>query len=136
MTLEEVENSLPSGFHDARLHRLEIDWTSAQAAFELWVDVTDTDDTQEYVQRARVEISGLGFISFEAPQSVNEATSAKGLWIDAEALSVAPDGYPPIPSGYFLHRIYVNNWNRFLFVCGQEATLIWLEATRVPLRRR
>ena len=40
-TIEQLERNLPNGFHDARLRRLTIDYSTAHAAIALDVLVND-----------------------------------------------------------------------------------------------
>jgi hypothetical protein len=62
-----------------------------------------------------------------------------GLWIDAGEGAASEDarGRPPqIPDGSFLHWLFVNDWNRFIHLCGRRAALRWVEQQPVRMRGR
>src|SRR5579864_1916630 len=70
MTLEELENTLPNGLHDADVHRIAIDYAERRVTFDLAVWVGNLDDPperREAYQIGRIEISGLLFIVMEPP---------------------------------------------------------------------
>lgn len=137
MTLADLSDPLPWGFHDACLERLELDWLRAQLTLTLRLMMSEH---QEMDQRARITIDGLVFCSIEAPEIDStkgyEPTPDGGLRVNdgpgaAEAGSMP---LPPTPQGCFLHWFYVDSWNRFIHVCGREARLDWLEPSPVPSR--
>jgi hypothetical protein len=136
MNLAEIEASLPWGFHDAYLERLEIDWVQSRLAFELRLMMTESQDKD---QRARLTVNGLVYCSVEPPivdPPAYEATSPDGLWIDAgDGAAADAVGLPATPPGCFVHHLLVSNWNyRSIHICGTAADLTWLEPEPVASR--
>ena len=78
MTLDEIEDSLPWGLHDAHLEGIDLDWCSAQARFRLRVAVSEPQDLD---QRCLLIVTGLVTCSIEAPRLAPAATPS-GLWVD------------------------------------------------------
>jgi len=70
MTLEELENTLPNGLHDADVHRIAIDYAERRVTFDLavWVGkMEDPPERREAYKSGRIEVSGLLFIVMEPP---------------------------------------------------------------------
>ncbi len=73
MTLEELENSLPNGLHDAEVRKITLDYEHRQLTVDLAVWVGNMDehrDLREAYKAAQVQISGLLFAVMEAPDRV------------------------------------------------------------------
>ena len=61
-----------------------------------------------------------------------------GLRIDAgegPANDEVKSRLPQVPDGCFLRWLFVNNWNRFIHICGRRADFTWLEPQPVRARR-
>ena len=61
MTLEEIENSLPNGLHDAEVHRLIVDYSQRKLTVEVAVWVGNLDgprEMHEAYRGGRLEIRG------------------------------------------------------------------------------
>jgi hypothetical protein len=136
-SLADIERGLPWGFHDARLEGLELDWPGARATLSMRLMF---GERQERDRRCRVDITGLVYCSIDAPEidpaRGYEPTPADGLWVDAGDREL-PDQRPvrpPTPAGCFVHWFFVQNWNRFIYVCGRDAVLTWKEPAEVPAR--
>ncbi len=127
MTLDEIEDALPWGFHDAYLEQLEIDWSSGRAVLGLRLMMSEHQDMD---QRAKVIVEGLHYCS--VPPLVQP--DAGGLWLDTGAETKTLSGHPPVPAGHFLHYFFVRESNQFIHICGRDARLEWIESAPVPAR--
>ena len=71
MTLEELEDQLPNGFHDSMVSRLSLDFVSRTAVLELslWVGDLESDDEslREAHRNAAVTLRGLQFCAVDPP---------------------------------------------------------------------
>jgi hypothetical protein len=137
-TLEAIEAALPWGLHDAYLERMEIDWVGQHLMLTVRVMISERQDMD---QRALVTIAGLVFCAIDAPEidpaRGYEPCPPHGLWIDVgtgAANEHARATLPPTPNGCFLSWIFVQNWNRFIHVCAQDATMTWIDPAPVPAR--
>jgi hypothetical protein len=138
MTLEELEATLPWGFHDAYLERIEIDWPKAKLVLDVRVMITEHQDMD---QRARITVTGLVFCCIDPPEidptRGYEPTPDHGLWIDSgegPANEDARSRLPEAPGGCFLQWLFVHQWTRFIHICGRNVELVWLEQEPVPSR--
>lgn len=127
MTLEEIEDSLPWGFHDAYLTRIETDWAQRQLALELRLMIAEHQETD---QLARVTVTGLHFFVAFPPSNPAGTPRHELPWIDAGPGRFSTDAdvaLPPTPEGHFLHHLYIReDWQTF-YICARDASLEWLE---------
>jgi hypothetical protein len=60
MTLEDLENTLPNGLHDAEVQRIEVDYALRKLTLEVAVrvgDMGEPPERREAYKSARIEIS-------------------------------------------------------------------------------
>ena len=128
MTLDELENQLPWGLHDAELARLEVDWASRRLTLEVRCQL---GERQEASRLARVTLEGLQFFVALPPTGAPPPGRPS---INAGAGRIPGDHtpLPAVPEGSFLHHLYTYDSWQYLYVCAQSAALIWLEPEPVP----
>jgi hypothetical protein len=137
VSLEQIESRLPSGFHDAVLNRLCIDFEAAAVYLDLAIDVgspeSATQAEREARRRARLTLTGLQYCVIDPP---NEPASAppgvqtrppRGARIDIVygQPSTSPRALPPLADGVSLYSIYVADWNSFIRLAAKHARLDW-----------
>jgi hypothetical protein len=131
MNLEELEASLPNGLHDAQLCRFEVDYINRTASIVVSIWIGDLDGTtreaREVYRQARIDLQGLAFAAVDPP----EKTSGDGsLRIDS-GTGVAPTSDLILPShlpkNCFVHWIFVTQWNAFIHVAAETATICWMD---------
>src|SRR5688500_2720665 len=134
MTIEELERSLPSGFHDALIHRLSVDYVARTAALEVDIDVGDPEAAEcaerERKRRACVTLEGLIFLVVESPDSAYPYGAGKPLWGDTAPIVRDSPGVPrlpALPAGAFEFCVFVNQWNAFMYLAGTHVSLEWAE---------
>jgi hypothetical protein len=132
MTIEEVEKTLPNGFHDASLEKLNIDYHERAAKLDLLVDVGDPDSegNEEAKRKGVLTVSGLLFCVIAPPDSRSPYQKAEGLWI-ADSGPYKSDKIPaklpePLPKGAFAHYFFVNDWNAFIIIAATDARFDWI----------
>ena len=92
MTLEEIENSLPWGLHDAYRERIEIDWLAQRAVLRVRLMLSEHQDLD---QRAHVVVDGLVYCSIDPeidPARGYDPMPAAGLWLGSGPRTVAIRG--------------------------------------------
>jgi hypothetical protein len=85
MTVEEIEDSLPNGLHDAEVHQFVVDYAKRTLTAELavWVgDVDDPPDRLETCRAARIDVEGLLFLIMEPPDPKYPFDKSAKLTID------------------------------------------------------
>jgi hypothetical protein len=125
-TIEQIESSLPNGFHDALLLRLSIDYRIGEAV--IGIDVVVNDERIPEYREGLLRISGVHFLVVDAPGPVI-LNSPRQSRIDAGPghPSRSTINLPSVPSGHFLHWFFVNDWNAFIRVAARDATFEWVD---------
>ena len=129
MTLDELAASLPNGLHDAELSAIALDFAKREARLSLDIWIGD-DEVLEAYQQAEVTLSGLIFWMSEAPDASYPYELAEAITIDSGPLSQLPaekrPQLPPITTTAFLNWIFVVDWNAFIYLAAEDASLRWI----------
>lgn len=137
MTLEEISDSLPNGFHDAQIKKLNLDYVNREATFdlEIWIgtDSSTKGEERDAYREARLTLSQLLFCVVEPPDPNYPYQEGKPLWVDAGSslptqTSTSIRLPEPLPEGAFIHWFFVNNWNAFIHVAAENARLEFLDS--------
>src|SRR5262249_19278701 len=118
MTLDELDNFLPNGFHDAYIDSLELDYSTG--AMKLNVDLLvgwpdDPEPEQQQYQKAIVTITGLCFCSIDPPSPGyrlfpdGKPICVSGDPAKADHLPSLPALLPNLPEGVLCYRFFVHD---------------------------
>jgi hypothetical protein len=135
MTLEEIDNLPPNGFHDAQLFSIELDYAKALAKLHVNLLIGLPDDPEEErsaYQEAIVSLTGLCFCSIEPPCPDYPFVPGGGpTWMVGDRakpdhLPSLPDIMKKAPEGTWSYRFFVNDWNAFIYIAARDAELSWI----------
>lgn len=135
MTLEDLDDELPNGFHDAEIFSFELDYPAAIAKFHMnllvgWPD--DPKQERQTYQEATLVVSGLCFCSIDPPSSTypflpdGKPICVSGDPAKSDNLPSLPDLVAKFPRGTWSYRFFVHNWNAFIHIAGCNAEITWL----------
>jgi hypothetical protein len=126
MTFQQAAASLPNGFHDAELRRVEMDYVHRRLRFDLDVWIGDMADEGLY-RSARLMLESVAFFVIEPPDSNYPWLASGPIKIDAgegqprESSTTIPDP----PAGSSVTWMYLGELNRFLLFCAGNTSLEW-----------
>jgi hypothetical protein len=133
MPIPEIEASLPHGFHDAVLVRIDVDYAASTATLtlQLWIGLLDQQPGQPgrgpVMRRAALEFGGLAYCAIEPPQT--SVSPAGGLNVDgANGPRVTTGNAPALPDGCSFFSLYAGDWNSSIDIAAREARFQWLES--------
>jgi hypothetical protein len=126
MTLEEIDLSLPNGFHDSSIFSVRLDYVqrTAEIDMELWFSGPDEADQEKY-RPATLSISELIYFVIEPPGPPNTAHAAPSL-VEGGSSELEQTAHPlpkPLPAGAFTYWFFVSNWNSFIHIAALTAHL-------------
>ena len=85
-TLRDIENSLPSGFHDALVHSWDLSFAGRSASFDLEISVGDPDSSdpaeRDRYRTGTLKLDGIAVCEFDAPHPIPTLLTATPLCID------------------------------------------------------
>jgi hypothetical protein len=148
MTLAELENMLPSGFHDSALKGLAVDYERRTARLDMSISVGDPDGPHEQrddYRGAQIELSGLVFFVMDPPDAGYDFKSPGEVWIkDGYETRSIPEFtkaidkklLDAIPQEAFLHSFFVNDWNSYIHVAATDCSVKWVGAAEHYRGRR
>jgi hypothetical protein len=128
MTIEEIEQSLPNGFHDTYITAIHLNYAqrTAEIDLEIWVSGLDDEDPDKY-SPATLFISELIYLVMEPPHYLE--TSDAEPWLVAGGSSEAERSVSrlpkPLPAGAFTYWFFVNNWNSYIHIAASGAELVF-----------
>jgi hypothetical protein len=134
MTIEEVGNLLPNGFHDSDILGISIDYVRGEVTFLINVDLTSPDEKVEVPSRhGELKLTGLLYCVIEPPHHSFEKEyifEEDELWItsdssDFSVLKECPTLPEPIPDGGFRHWFFISSHNCFIYVAAMDASFLW-----------
>ena len=130
MTIEELERTLPNGFHDAEISTIRLDYVKRIVSMELTIWMDDLQVSPEFKELYRdavLEFEGMQSVILDPPDPSYTFARAEPLSVDLDER--APD--PPIPAfaklaqGSFVARFYVRDWNSWISIAATSANLRW-----------
>jgi hypothetical protein len=142
MNFNQLGKTLHNGFHDAELHRLEMDYVRRRLKLELvvWIGHMGDVAARELYRPARVTLADVAFLVIEPPDADSPSLEGGPVVIDTgeglprQSASLLPEQ----PSGTVITWMYIEELNRFLLFAAGSAVLEWIgpeeNRTRRPLR--
>lgn len=132
MDIFEIEASLPNGFQDALVSRLEIDYLVGTLEFRLraWIGdpYSGLPEDREKRRPALLRLEGLSYCAIESPHPHYPFSERRELMMDLVRPSPETAGplLDSLPPGTFAFRIWVGTWNCFMHMAARSARLDWL----------
>jgi hypothetical protein len=129
---DNIEASLPNGFHDAELQKVVIDYMTmeVQVTLDIWIGQIDDPVLRESYRKAVLTLSGLIFWITDAPSFDYPYDLGGGISVDSGPIASLEEArkahLPPIPEGTFGNYFYVNDWNSLMYFCAKDASLTWI----------
>lgn len=137
MTLDELDQKLPNGFHDAHIFSIELDYATGTAKLHLslWVgSLDDPSPERDEYHEANLIVTGLCFCSIDPP-SPSYPFLPDGSPVDASGDPAKPDHLPSLPdlsakcpSGTWYYRFFISDWNAFIHIAARDAEVTWIGA--------
>ena len=126
MTIEELEDKFPNGFHDAHLVGMTVDFPFASACVELDVDCDDPDPN--FYTRIKFRLTGLSLFVVEPPDirislSYGETLDASGYETSDKMLPNLESYRKNAPAGSFFYSFFMNHWNCFIHLAAMNVEL-------------
>lgn len=132
MTFQDLEDTLPNGFHDAELKSVSIDYVERLLTMqmEILIGTPEAGDQDEY-RSATLTVTGLYFCVIEPP-NVNYPFVTKHKPVRISGDDSWPDSMAGLAAGlaqsnpdFTYHRFFCNDWNSFLHVAADDVQLSW-----------
>lgn len=119
MNIDELEDSLPNGFHDCWLRSFDFCFSKAQATLVLDVDYDDVYQTRS------LTFSDVSMCFVEPSLDVvpKEPLSCSGTTTTERDLTALCEYQLRVPAGTFFYSFFIRSRNCFIHVAAQSAEL-------------
>jgi hypothetical protein len=138
MTFEEVEKTLPNGFHDAKIVRITLDYPAGTLLMTMQILVgTPGEADQEEYGPAELRANGLYFCFIDPPDPTypfrlnGKALGVSGAREPRES-PVIGNLLHKLPEGVSVYRFYADKWNSFIHVAASDVQISWRKNPRFP----
>lgn len=129
MTLEEIADTLPNGFHDAQINSISINYVKREVTLDLEFWVADSLESDSDIYRlAELKLSQFLFLIIEPPNARYDYHEEKALWVEAgsdkQSHTSSTQLPGPLPEGAFTYWFFVHDWNSFIHVAALDAAIV------------
>lgn len=134
MTLEQIDESLPNGLHDAQIQEVAMNYERARLILRVQVHVGLFSQPYPECERYRsgeITFQKVLFYSVELPQAGSSFQYPGTVWFSYER---TPQGRLPaalaeaVPSQTHCYSLFIREWLSHIHVAASEVTFRWLDA--------
>lgn len=131
-TFDELERSLPNGFHDATI--LDISFDCVRSRAHIWISVhasKEGDANREEYRVGLLDVRSIHLFFFDRPgNSHNIGTITGGIKVSGDDVTIGQDIevddlLKKLPSGANAYRFFMEDWNSFFYIAASEAAFSW-----------
>ncbi len=132
MTFEELDEKLPNGFHDAKIHAINVDFAGRRVVIRmgLLTGLPETESPEGW--RAATLTVQPAYLSFIEPPDASYPFMPQGrpLNVDGSPVTMAQGAaidelLPILPKGATTFRFFLEEWNSFFYISGGGVDLSW-----------
>jgi len=142
MTLSEIDDLLPNGFHDAELVTLSIDYVARTIQMKMELSYSGPDDGPDVpgYRPGTVFVSGLQFCILESPSAKYDFNGPGPLWVSGYETKSTPQLIEAfdkqllaeLPADGFVYSFFVHDWNAFIHISATNAKFSWDDDGHLP----
>ena len=135
MTLAELEQTLPNGFHDAKIERISIDYVERTVICDMHLLVglpEESEGDRDGMRRARVTMTDFYYCVIEAPDTRYSFHDPDAIWVSGEVsesrfFAAMESLSKQIPKNGVPYSFFVHDWNSFIHIAAGSAESTWME---------
>lgn len=131
MSISRITETLPNGWHDAKIDSFHYDCLGAEAVFSLQILVGKPDDPpteRDRYEKGELRFAGVRYFAVELPDAKSSFLHAGPLWfsIDQTEQGLLPDPLiKALPIRTQCYSLFIQDWLAHIHVAFQEATFEW-----------
>lgn len=128
VTLQEIDNELPNGLHDARIRSMKRDLEERNVVFELevFMESTNEDDSKTYYKNATMTFTNVELFVIEMPDSESPFIHPGNVWFKAtqnEIDAIPEDVSEKLSKKCEVYTLYVLDWLSYIKIAATGLSL-------------
>jgi hypothetical protein len=131
MTLEQLEEELPNGLHDAQIRSITRNFENGTLTLALHIHVGLLDDPPEERERYRngmITFSGVELFVVESPEASSAFASPGGVWFNASRSEVGllpADIEAKLTQATLRYSFFVLDWHSHIHIAASGMSFAW-----------
>jgi hypothetical protein len=140
MTLEDLDETLPNGLHDAQIRAITHDYESAVVKFDVRILVGLPDDAPPNRFRYRegeILFHNVLFSGVEIPENGRILGHPGSIWFVFDRMDT---GFLPekvaksLPPEALCYSLYILEWESQIHIAAADVSFSWSDSDQVPAR--
>jgi len=134
MTLEEIEKSLPNGFHDAQLRSITHNYDLATLIIHVGILTGLPEDPislHSAYRDASISFSDVFLCSIEPPDNERIVGVRGSVWFQfwrTESGTLSPKLSDRFPTGALSYTLYIHEWESSIHIVAGDVSFSWAPA--------
>jgi len=131
MTLEDLDNTLPDGLHDAQLRRIirNIENATLRLDVKIAIGVAEDDERKLQYRDAAIDFQGVQYFISEYPDSASVFRDPGCVWwrFSRSEVGVIPEELDSLlPPELLRYSFFVREWYASFHVAAKDVSFGWL----------
>jgi hypothetical protein len=133
MTLEELEESLPNGLHDAQICKIAVDYNRTELTLDVrvWIGLlSQPRPDRDHYRSGAIVFRRVYFYSVEPPEVASAFKHPGPVSFSCERMELAAmpqELAASIPSDMQCYSLFVQDWISHIHICAAEVNFSWLD---------
>lgn len=132
MTFEDIVQTLPNGFHDAKIRKISVDFVgqSILIGMDLHAGVRGDPDPERY-RPGTLKVASPYLFFMEAPDPrYRFVPNGSPINVDGDSVKAGQSAevdrlLPVLPQDASVYRFFLEEWNSFLYLAGGDIAFSW-----------
>ena len=130
MTLEELDNSLPEGLHDAQIRSYRRDFESATLILfaKVVVDLSQENKSQLIYRDGEIIFHGVQYVVSEFPGAASTFRDAGCVWFSfsrTEPAIISEELRSVLAPDILRYSLFVFEWHSSIHIAAREISFTW-----------
>lgn len=139
MTLEQLEEQLPNGLHDARIRSISHNYETGTIVISAEILIglpEDPPSTRSAYQDATISFTDVFLCHIEQPENERIVSVKGSVWFQysrTEPGTLLPKLSSRVPAGALSYTFYILEWESSIHIVANDVNFSWAETPQTPV---
>ena len=131
MTLEQLEQELPNGLHDAQIISIKRNFENESLILDVRILVGSPDappETQSEYRNAAISFTGVKLFTVESPDASSAFSAPGGVWFSAgrsKSGTFSPEIEKELAGCKETYSFFILDWESSIHIAATDMTFAW-----------